>query len=184
MGTMNSRRSWLMFGVAVAAYLVAVLQRSSLGVAAVEATDRFAVTATALSSLAVVQVIVYAGLQIPVGVMLDRVGPRFLLALGAALMSVGQLTLALAPTLSVAIIGRILLGAGDAMTFISAVRFLTNWFDGRTVPLVSQLLGTAGQFGQVLSALPLALVLHAWGWSPTYLSLAALSVVVDRKSVV
>jgi len=178
MGVMNSRRSWLVFGVAVTAYMVAVLQRSSLGVAAVQATDRFDVTAAALSSLTVVQLVVYALLQIPVGVMLDRVGPRFLLTLGAALMFVGQTTLAVAPTLGVAVIGRILVGAGDAMTFISAIRLLAGWFNGKTLPIVSQLLGTSGQLGQVLSAFPLSLVLHAWGWTPTYLAAASLSVIV------
>ncbi|MFM9876479.1 MAG: nitrate/nitrite transporter, partial [Rhodoglobus sp.] len=175
---MNFRRAWLMFALAITAYMVAVLQRSSLGVAAVEATDRFSITAAALSTLAVVQIVVYAALQIPVGVMLDRVSPRYLLTLGALLMALGQTTLAVAPELGVALVGRILVGAGDAMTFISAVRLLTNWFDGKTVPIVTQLLGTSGQFGQVLSALPLALALHAWGWTPTYLSAAALSVIV------
>lgn len=175
---MNSRRSWLVFGVAVAAYMVAVLQRSSLGVAAVQATERFEVTAAALSSLTVVQLIVYAALQIPVGVMLDRVGPRFLLTLGAALMCVGQTTLAIAPTLGIAVLGRILVGAGDAMTFISAIRLLSGWFSGKTLPIVSQLLGTSGQIGQVLSAFPLSIALHSWGWTPTYLAAASLSVVV------
>lgn len=175
---MNSRRSWLIFGVAVAAYLVAVLQRSSLGIAAVEATDRFGVTAAALSSLTVVQLVVYAALQIPVGVMLDRVGPRFLLTLGAALMCIGQTVLALAPTLELAVFGRIFVGAGDAMTFISAIRLLSGWFNGKALPIVSQLLGTSGQVGQVLSAIPLTLALHSWGWTPTYLAAASLSVVV------
>lgn len=174
---MNSRRSWLMFGVAITAYLVAVLQRSSLGVAAVEATDRFGITAATLSLLGVVQIVVYAVLQIPVGVMVDRVGPRALLATGAALMLLGQLTLALAPTFTLALVARVLVGAGDAMTFIAAVRFLAHWFDGRTLPFVTQLLGTAGQLGQVLSALPLALIIHEWGWTPAYLSAAALSVI-------
>jgi hypothetical protein len=64
----NSRRAWVVFGFAVFDYIVAVLQRSSLGVAGVEATDRFHVSAALLSSLAVIQLIVYAGLQIPVGV--------------------------------------------------------------------------------------------------------------------
>lgn len=181
---MNSRRSWLMFGVAITAYLVAVLQRSSLGVAAVEATERFGVAAAALSLLAVVQIIVYAVLQIPVGVMIDRVGPRALLATGAALMLLGQVTLALAPDFTLALVARVLVGAGDAMTFIAAVRFLANWFDGRTLPFVTQLLGTSGQLGQVLSALPLALIIHEWGWTPAYLSAAALSVIALTVVVV
>jgi sugar phosphate permease len=165
----NSRRSWLVFGFATFAYIVAVLQRSSLGVAGVAATDRFHVSAAVLSSLAVIQLIVYAALQIPVGIVLDRVGPRVLIATGALLMLIGQAILALAPSIGVAILGRVLLGAGDAMTFISVLRLLPNWFTGRKLPIVSQWLGTLGQAGQVLSAVPLSLLLHEAGWTPTFL---------------
>jgi MFS family permease len=173
---MNSRRSWLVYSVAVFAYLVAVMQRSSLGVAGVDATERFDVQAAALSSLAVVQLIVYAALQIPVGVVLDRIGPRPLIATGALLMIGGQVTLAMAPTIELAILGRILVGAGDAMTFISVSRLIASWFSGRTLPLLSQAMGTIGQLGQVLSAIPFSIVLHELGWQPAFLSAAALSV--------
>jgi MFS family permease len=149
----------VVLGFAVFDYIIAVLQRSSLGVAGVAATDRFHVTAALLSSLAVIQLIVYAGLQIPVGVLLDRVGSRLLLVIGASLMVLGQATLALAPSIGVAILGRVLLGAGDAMTFISVLRLLPNWFSGRRLPIVPQWVGTVGQFGQILSAVPLTLLL-------------------------
>ncbi|MBC7761317.1 MAG: MFS transporter [Candidatus Saccharibacteria bacterium] len=175
---MNSRRAWVIYGVVTFAYIIAFMQRSSLGIAAVEATQRFEIAATALSTLAVVQLGVYALLQVPVGVMLDRVGPKFFLVLGATLMVAGQATLALSPTVAVAIVGRILVGAGDAMTFISAIRLLASWFSGRTLTFVSQVFGTLGQVGQLLSAFPLAFALHSLGWTPTYLSAAALSVIV------
>ncbi|MDQ1597050.1 MAG: hypothetical protein QOI70_474 [Microbacteriaceae bacterium] len=175
---MNSRRSWLIWGVAVVAYVVAVLQRTSLGVSGVAATNRFDVSASALSSLAVVQLIVYAALQIPVGVLLDRVGPKVLIASGAILMLVGQTTLAVAPTIGVAIVGRILVGAGDALTFISVIRLLASWFNGRLLPQVLQWTGNIGQLGQVLSAIPLSIVLHQFGWTPAFLSAAALSALV------
>lgn len=165
----------MVFAFANFAYIVAVLQRSSLGVAGVAATDRFHVSAAALSSLAVIQLVVYAALQIPVGILLDRVGSRTLIATGAILMLIGQTTLALAPTIGVAIIGRILLGAGDAMTFISVLRLMPNWFSGRRLPIVSQLVGTLGQVGQILSAVPLSLLLGAVHWTPTFLILAAAS---------
>ena len=172
---MNSKRAWLVVSVAVFAYLIAVLQRTSLGVAGIDATERFGVQAALLSSLAVVQLIVYAGLQIPVGVVLDRIGPRVLIGLGAALMFLGQLTLALAPEIGVAIIGRILVGAGDAMTFISVSRLIAAWFSGRALPLLTQAMGTVGQFGQVLSAIPLLFVLHRFGWEPAFFSAASAS---------
>jgi len=165
------------FGVGVFAYLIAVMQRSSLGIAGVDATERFDVQAAALSSLAVVQLVVYAALQIPVGVVLDRHGPRVLIATGAVLMISGQVTMALAPSLGVALVGRILVGAGDAMTFISVSRLIASWFNGRALPLLSQAMGTIGALGQVLSAIPLSIVLHEFGWTPAYLSAAALSVV-------
>lgn len=172
---MNSRRSWLIWGVAVFAYIVAVMQRTSLGVSGIEAAHRFDVSASVLSSLAVVQLMVYAALQIPTGVLLDRVGPKVLIAAGAVLMLAGQLTLAIAPSIGVAILGRILVGAGDALTFISVIRLLASWFRGRLLPQVSQWTGNIGQLGQVLSAIPLSLLLHRFGWTPAFLSAAALS---------
>ena len=173
---MNSRRSWLIWGVAVFAYVIAVLQRTSLGVAGVQATDRFHVSASLLSSLAVVQIIVYAALQIPVGILLDRFGAKILIASGALLMFAGQLTLATAPTIGIAIVGRILVGAGDAATFISVVRLLSSWFRGRILPQLAQWTGNIGQLGQILSAIPLSFALHSLGWTPAYLGAASLSV--------
>ena len=167
-----------MWGVAVFAYIVAVLQRSSLGVSAVEAAHRFDVSASVLSSLAVVQLVVYAALQIPVGVVLDRVGPKFLITIGAFLMLGGQVMLAVAPSFEAALLARILVGAGDAMTFISVIRLLASWFRGRLLPQLAQWTGNIGQLGQVLSAIPLSFVLHQYGWSPAFLSAASLSALV------
>ncbi len=157
------------------AYVIAVVQRSSLGVASVEAADRFEVSASVLSSLAVLQIIVYAALQIPVGIVLDRVGPKRMIATGALLMAVGQVTLAIAPSIEVAIAGRVLVGAGDAMTFISVIRLLASWFDGRILPQVSQWTGNVGALGQVISAIPLSILLQVTGWEWTFLTAAALS---------
>ncbi|WP_241983450.1 MFS transporter [Cryobacterium tagatosivorans] len=159
------------------AYLSAVLQRTSLGIAGVSAAERFGGSAALLSSLAVVQLIVYASAQIPVGILIDRYGPRILMLSGTALMVAGQLTLAFAPTISIAVAGRILVGAGDAMIFISVIRLISAWFTGRIVPQLSQYMGNIGQLGQVLSAVPLAWVLHVWGWTPAFVSATSVALV-------
>ena len=168
-------RSWLVWGVAVAAYTVGVLQRTSLGVSGLAAADRFHVSAAALGTFAVLQLLVYAVMQVPVGVMVDRVGPRVLVVGGAALMALGQLALALAHSMTAAILARVLVGAGDAMTFISVLRLVAAWFPARRVPLVTQLTGIVGQTGQILSAIPLVALLHGPGWTPAFLSAASLS---------
>jgi MFS family permease len=158
-------------------YLVAVMQRTTIGVAGVAATERFHSTASVLSTLAVVQLMVYAAMQIPVGVLIDRVGSRWLMTVGTALMIAGQVTVALAPTIGIAVVGRILVGAGDATIFTSLIRLTSSWFTGRLVPQLSQWIGNIGQLGQVLSAIPFALILHQSGWTTAFLSASSLSVV-------
>ncbi|MCC9175019.1 MFS transporter [Arthrobacter sp. zg-Y179] len=172
---MNGTRAWIVWGVGVFAYMVAVTQRTSFGVAGIEATERFSATASVLSVFTVVQLLVYAGLQIPVGVLVDRFGPRLLIAGGAALMFAGQLQLAAAESVGAGILGRSLVGAGDALTFISVLRLLPAWFSGRKIPVLTQYTGIVGQLGQIASAIPFAYVLHRFGWSTAFVSAASLS---------
>lgn len=181
---MNLARSWLVFAGAVFAYLIGVTQRTSFGVATVDATERFHVTAAAVSTVAVLQIVVYAALQIPVGILVDRVGPRNLIILGALIMASGQAVLAFSPNLGVAIVGRVLVGMGDAATFVSVIRLLPNWFGGRVLPQLSQWVGTIGQLGQIISAVPFALLLHSAGWQPALLVASATSVLAGVVAAV
>src|SRR3982751_7122642 len=78
-----STRAYAVWLIALAAYTVAVFQRASLGVAAVEAQERFSAGASAISLFLVLQLAVYACLQVPVGVALDRFGSRRMIVAGA-----------------------------------------------------------------------------------------------------
>jgi MFS family permease len=156
------------------AYIVAVLDRTTLGVSGLDAADRFNASPAALSTFVVLQVIVYASAQVPAGLLLDRFGSKTLILCGAALMASGQLVLAFTESLPAAIAGRAVLGLGDAFTFISVLRLVPHWFTPRQVPLVTQLTGICGQLGQVLSAIPFFAVLNAAGWTTAYVSVAAI----------
>jgi MFS family permease len=173
-----SARTWAVWLVALAAYTLAVFHRSSLGVAAVDAQERFAAGASAISLFLVLQLAVYAALQVPVGVALDRFGSRRMILAGALTMAAGQFVLALATDVPTAVAARMLVGAGDAMTFISVLRVVSLWFPGRTVPLITQLTGILGQAGSILAAYPLVAVLHGTSWRTTFLGAAATGVVV------
>lgn len=167
-----------MWSVGVLAYLVAVFDRSSLGVAGILAQQRFGASAAVLSLFAVLQLAVYAAMQVPVGMLVDRLGSRRMVAIGALLMACGQLALALATSVPAAIGARVLVGVGDAMTFISVLRLVPLWFAPRRVPVVTQMTGILGQLGQVLAAFPLVALLHTAGWTPSYAGAAAVSLVM------
>lgn len=173
-----SARVWLVWVVGLLAYAVAVFQRASLGVAGVAAQERFSAGASAVSLFVVLQLAVYAALQVPVGIALDRIGSRRMVVLGALTMAAGQLALALAHTVPGAIGARVLVGAGDAMTFISVLRLVSLWFPGRRVPMMTQLTGILGQAGQVVAAYPLVALLHATSWSTTFAGAAAVGLLV------
>ncbi|MGV9767391.1 MFS transporter [Micromonospora tulbaghiae] len=174
----SRRPAALVYAVALTAYLTAVFHRSSLGVTGVDAADRFHINAAALATFSVAQLAVYAVMQVPVGVLLDRYGSRRLLLAGGALMVAGQLMFAVAGDVPLAVAARVLVGLGDAMTFISVLRIVAFWFPGRRNPLLVQLTGTVGQLGAVLGAVPLVLLLHRAGWTPAFLTAAALGATV------
>jgi MFS family permease len=177
------RRLWVVWSIGLAAYLVGVMHRTSFGVAGLDAAARFQAAPAALAGFVVLQLLVYASLQIPVGVLLDRFGARKLIVVGSLTMAVGQLVLAVATDLPLAILARVLVGAGDALTFISVLSVVTSWFPARAVPVMTQLTGLIGQLGQVLSAVPLAAVLHGPGWTPAFVSAAALGVAVGLAAL-
>ena len=102
----GKRRAWVIWLVALAVYVLAVFHRSSLGVAGIIAADRFHISATSLATFTVLQLVVYAGMQVPVGVLLDRYGSRAMLLVGLALMTVGQLGFAFAESFPAAVASR------------------------------------------------------------------------------
>lgn len=165
------------WGLGALAYIFAVTNRTSFGVAGIEATHRFHIGPTVLSLFTVLQLLVYAFAQIPVGLAIDHFGPRRMITGGALLMALGQLLLATSHSATPAILGRAVVGLGDAMSFISVLRLTTSWFSTNKVPLMTQITGLLGWFGQILSAIPFAAILHLRGWGTAFNALATASFV-------
>ena len=153
-------------------------QRSSLGVATLTASERFDTNAQQLATLAVFQLVVYAAMQIPIGILVDRFGAKVLLAVGAGIMAAGQLTVAFAPSLEFAIVGRMLVGLGDSFTFVSMIRMVNGWYSGAKASKIQQYIATAGQTGQFFSAVPFWFMLENLGWEPAFSIMAAASLLV------
>lgn len=165
-------RAHLVWAVGVFAYLCAVSGRASFGVASVEASSRFGVDGAVLSLFGVVQLGTYAAAQIPAGLLLDRLGPRRMMVLGAVTMAVGQVLLAFSTDVPTALLARMLTGMGDAATLISVVRLIATWFPSGQVPVFTQLATMIGQFGQAVAAVPFLALLINVGWTAAWASLA------------
>ncbi|MHA2789413.1 MFS transporter [Corynebacterium sp. S7] len=172
------------WGAACIVYIVAILGRTSFGVASVDAIDRFQVDASRIAVFTSVQVGVYALSQIPMGLLIDRFGPRRMLVAGALIMGVGQILLGFTTNYWVAIAARVLIGMGDATAFLSVMRILPYWFPLKKTPVFTQLTASFGQIGQFLSAVPFLWLLNTSGWTVAFVTLGAIGILVSLAAFV
>jgi MFS family permease len=100
------------------------------------------------------------------------------------LISSGQIVVAFSQTIEPALGGRILVGIGDAFTFISLIRLINGWYSGQTASRLQQLLGNAGQVGQIVSAVPFALVLHMTNWTAAFTLWSGLGLLIGLVTYV
>jgi MFS family permease len=151
-------------------FFYAFILRVSPAVMVDDLMREFTVGAAILGNLSAVYLYIYAGLQIPVGLFIDRFGLRYFIAGACAVTGMGAIVFALSETLSTAYLGRFLIGAGAAFSFVSALNMAARWFPARFAVLGgwAQMLGSAGGFtGQA----PLGLAIATFGWRSTNIAL-------------
>lgn len=180
----SEARIWTVWVVGLLVYMLAVFHRSSLAVAGLAAGDRFDISASQLATFTTLQLLVYAAMQIPVGVLVDRFGSRSVMLVGTTMMAAAQAGFAVADGYAVAVVARVFVGVGDALTFICVLRLVSRWFPTRRVPFVTQVTGTMGQLGAVGAALPMTWALGRWGWTTAYLGAAGLGVLLALAVIV
>ncbi len=167
-------------------FFYAFLQRVSPGVMVEELMRDFAVGAALLGNLSAFYFYAYAGLQIPIGVLMDRIGPRRLTTAAAGLCAAGSVLFAIADTVAMASLGRFLVGAGAAFSWIGALTVITQWLPPHRFALMGGLTQAVGMVGAIAGQAPLALAVGAVGWrvSVAALALLALAFVVALWLVV
>lgn len=156
-------RAWIIWGLGALAFGYAFFQRVAPSVMVSDLMREFAVGAAALGNLSGFYFYPYVAMQVPVGILTDRLGPRVMLTASVTLAAAGTLIFASATTIAEANVGRMLIGTGSAAGFISALSLASRWFPPeRFASLVgmTMLVGMAGGFsGQA----PLALAIESAG---------------------
>src|SRR5450631_373489 len=175
---LGGRRAWMVLSAAISVYILAVFHRTSLGVAGLIAAERFHISSAQLATFTMVQLFVYAAMQIPVGVVLDRVGAKKLLVTGVLLMTGGQFAFAFAGTFDAGVAARVFVGMGDAMIFISLVQLVALWFPPARTAMVTQMSGVVGQVGAIVATAPLSAALHGVGWTWSFAIAAGVGLVM------
>ena len=160
------RWRWLIWGLAALLFCYAYFQRIAPSVMIDQLMRDLGVGAAVLGNLSAVYFYAYAGLQIPVGITLDRWGPRRVLTAAAAVCAFGSLCFALSESLSLLYLGRLMIGAGSAFGFVGALKLASVWFPARRFAQVSGMTMMIGMLGGIAGQAPLAVLVDTVGWRP------------------
>ncbi len=166
---------WLMWGLAAIFYCYGFFQRVAPGVMVQELMRDFAVGATITGVLSSLYFYAYASLQIPIGLMLDRIGPRRMLAASALIAGLGCYLFSQAGGVELAYVGRALVGIGTAVTWVGALKVASVWFPPKRFALLTGLTMAMGMAGAVGGQVPLGLAVAEFGWRATLVGTAMIA---------
>lgn len=180
---------WLVWGLGALFFLYGFFQRVAPSVMHDHLMSEFHLTGATVGNLSAFYFYTYASLQIPVGLMVDRFGPRRLLFLGALICAAATLLFAWSTDSGLAHLARALVGFGAGFSFVCAMSLAARWLPAGRFAQVTGLLMMAGMIGGFLAQAPLAALVDEIGWRSSLagsavvgLGLAALIWVVVRDN--
>jgi MFS family permease len=164
-------------------FFYAWVLRVSPSVMVEELMRDFAVGGAAIGNLSALYFYGYAGMQVPVGLMIDRFGPRRLLAASALVCGASCLLVAWSPTLEGVALGRFLIGASAAFSLVGAFAVAGQWFAPTQFALLGGLAMASGMAGGVLGQAPVRLLVEMQGWRPTLAVMAIGGLVISGMAL-
>jgi MFS family permease len=152
--------------------------RVSPGVMFPELMDKYSVGAAAMGALSSFFYYPYILMQIPVGVITDRFGPRRIMVFASLLTGFACVLFAVAQNVELAIIARAIMGFCGAFAFVGTLRIAINWFDLKYFSLLVGLTQATGMMGAAFGSAPLSIYILAVGVEFAMFSFAILFIVI------
>lgn len=156
-------------------YFLSYLYRSVNAVIAPNLQADLGIGAAELGTLTAAYFIMFALVQVPLGVMLDRFGPRRVQSAFLVFAAVGAMVFALGSSMTHLTIGRALIGLGVAGGLMSAMKTITLWLPPERWALANGTFMTAGGLGALAATLPVEFLLRHMAWPGLFWILAALT---------
>ena len=172
------RLRWTAFAIVGLAYVLSFFHRFAPAAISSDLQQTFHASAAELGGLAATYFYVYMVMQIPTGILVDTMGPRRVVAIGGVIGGIGSLLFGMADTLAVASTGRLLIGLGVSVTFISMLKLNAAWFHDRHFATMTGVTILLGNVGSLLAAAPLAWVLAYYSWRTVFESVGVFSLLL------
>lgn len=171
-------RANVMLGTMIALAILSQFFRSSNGVIAPEMMAELQIDARSIGLSSGAFFVIFAVLQVPIGVLFDRYGARRVVSAMLGFAIIGSCIFALAPSLELLVVGRFLIGLGFAGGMVGSLVILSRWHNPTDFIRAMTILFAAANLGSLLATSPLAVANDWIGWRATFLVLAAVTAVM------
>lgn len=175
----SSSRVLAAYILGTAFFLYAFVHRVSPSIMTGELMRDFNANGAAIGALSSMYFYTYAALQIPVGVLVDRYGPRKLLALSAVVSAAASIGFAISPSVFAASVSRAFIGASVAFAFVGTLSIVTTFFKPARFAMLAGILLAVGMAGAMVGQAPLRLLVESAGWRGSYYVLAVWAVMMS-----
>ncbi|WP_445504608.1 MFS transporter [Microvirga sp. G4-2] len=168
----------------VAIYAVSQFLRNSIGVIANDLARELSLSATQTGLLSSAFFFTFAAVQIPIGILIDRYGPKRVMLTTAVVAVVGTVLFAIAPSASLLIAARALMGLGCSTFFMAPLVIYARRFPPQRFASLTSIQMGGANLGTLAATAPLAASAAAIGWRGSFLVVAAVTVVLALVIVV
>lgn len=160
------------------AYYLSYLLRNANAVIAPVLTHELDLSAADLGLLTSAYFFAFGAIQIPLGILLDRYGPRRVEALLMLFAAAGTLTFALGHGIAALALGRGLIGLGVSACLMAALKNFSQWYPPERQSALTGAIMTSGGLGAITASAPLEALLPILGWRGVFVALSAIIVLV------
>jgi predicted MFS family arabinose efflux permease len=168
--------AWRLLACMIPLAVLSQFYRSSTGVIAPELSTELSLSTEQIGIVSGAFFIAITVLQLPIGIMLDRFGPRRVIVSMMGLAVLGSVAFALGQSFTGLVVARVLIAAGFAAVTIGSVVILRNWLPAAELSAAMSVLFAAANAGSLVATSPLALASVSIGWRNTFIGLALISV--------
>lgn len=165
------RQRWVVWTILALMYIFVTFHRMATGVVRADLQETFGIGAAQFANIGSMYFYAYFIMQIPSGILADKLGPKKTVTIFSILAAIGSVIFGLAPTLTIAYIGRFLVGIGVSVVFICLIKIQSRWFYSKNFALMIGFAGLAANAGALLAQTPLVYAASAFGWRSTFVYL-------------
>ncbi len=163
------RYRWVVWIVLAAIYVFVTFHRMAAGVVKTDLEEAFNIGAAQFATLGSMYFYAYFIMQIPSGILADKFGPKRTVASFSLLAAVGSIIFGLASTITMAYLGRFMVGIGVSVVFICLIKIQSRWFYEKNFALMVGFASVAANVGAVLAQTPLVIAASTLGWRNTFI---------------